>query len=115
VDAELTVPARRAPGNRDLRITVIPSHEAEQRGSGVVAENRALAAGLYCSDETALQGWARVPDGVDASVERVEPAFANSPPDRVVRETAIAKLADRDHAELPRRPSRDRSIGSSVE
>jgi hypothetical protein len=80
-----------------------------------MAEQRPFPAGLYGSSEAAFELWARVADGVDAPVERMEPALADAPADSIVRQTALTKLADRDDAELPCRPSRNRTIGSSVE
>ena len=65
-----------------------------------MAEDRAVAAGLDGSQETAIEREVVVTDGVNTAIAEMEPARLHPLRDRLAREPALAQLLEREHAPL---------------
>ena len=110
VDADACVAS--LGGDRDLRVAIVPAHEAVQGGGREVAEVRGGAAGLHGGQERALQCEFGVAHGVNPAVKGVEMPAAYARFDRVATQAARAQFIERQHAPLLCREPRNQDIRS---
>jgi hypothetical protein len=75
-----------------------------------VAEDGVLSAGEHGRHPVALTADLRMADGVDAAVERVQPAGTHAAVDRMAAAVEFSQLAPRDDAVLVGGKHRDRRI-----
>jgi hypothetical protein len=75
-----------------------------------MAEDGAFACEQDCGEVTAFAAQVRMADGIDASMDRVQPAGLDPPVDRISAESETEQLQSTDGAVLPGRNPGDRRI-----
>jgi hypothetical protein len=94
VDANAGAMADSLARNGHLGMAPIPLEEPPKSGGGEVAEHGASAEALHGSEESPLQRDPGVADGVDAPVQRMQPALPDPDQDEITRQPALGQLRE---------------------
>jgi hypothetical protein len=113
VDPQPLSPPATGAGHDDVDDARVAALQAPQRGGGRVAERGARATGEDGRHPAPVHAEHRVPDGVHADVDRVQPPRLDAAADRRGGEPEREQLAPGDHAVLARREHSEVALDES--
>ena len=113
VDPQPASPPATGDRDDDVDDRRVAALQVPQRGGRCVAERGARAAREDRRHPAPVHAEHRVPDGVDADVDRLQPARLDAAADRGGSEPEGEELASGDHAVLARRERREIALDES--